>query len=110
MTSHKFLLTYSVSPTETVTERKKTLANRVRDKIAELEVAGWVKLPDVETTFAGTIDVTGVSDKDKRDNAAKEVKRVITQAYRDCEATTNDVSVNYAMLLSNAGPAFTFKQ
>lgn len=110
MTSHKFLLTYSVSPTETAIDRKKKLADKVRDNIADIEVAGWNKLANVETTFSGTINVTGTTDKEKWNSAATEVRRVITQVYRDCEATKNDVTVSYAMLLSNAGNAFTFNQ
>ncbi|EPG39526.1 hypothetical protein F907_00829 [Acinetobacter colistiniresistens] len=110
MTSHKFLLTYSVSPTETTSDTKKKLADKVRDKIADIEIGDWKKAVNVETTFAGTIDVTGVTNKEKWESAAKEVKRVMEQAYRDCEATTKDVAVNYAMLLSNAGEAFSFKQ
>ncbi|WP_038342187.1 hypothetical protein [Acinetobacter sp. A47] len=110
MSSHDFLLTYSVSPAEPATDRRKKLADNVRDKIAEIDVPNWFKLKNVETTFAGEIDVTGITDKNKWDNAANEVKRVIAQAYRDCDASTNDVVVNYAMLLSKAGEAFTFKQ
>lgn len=110
MSKQNFLFTYSVSPTENVTERKKELADKVRDNIAKINIDGWTKSTIVETTFWGTIEVTGSSYEERGKSAAKVVKSAIETVYRDCKATKEDVVVRYEMLLNSSDKSFSFNQ
>ncbi len=92
MPSYKFIFTYSVSPCGNDDDdkyRKTKQANKVRDKIAEIEKDGWTKLKDVETTFAGDmwLSTQDVSERkiEARNIVEKEIRNVIDEfnAYRD---------------------------
>ena len=71
MSSHTFLLTYSVSPRAIKYE---DTANVIRNRIARLHGSdGLIKLANVETVFKGTIILNNLSRNDK----LREAKSII---------------------------------
>ncbi|MCH7331262.1 hypothetical protein EGT72_009745 [Acinetobacter johnsonii] len=96
MSSHTFLLTYSVSPRAIKYE---DTANVIRNRIARLHGSdGLIKLANVETVFKGTIILNNLSRNDK----LREAKSIIENLFKsvfDENHTINQVDIHSAILI-----------
>lgn len=100
-----FLLTYSVRAQTSVSSDKEK-ADSVRDEIADLDI--WTKLDTVETTFAGRMYVTGLSDSDKKKKAVANVEEVFLPILKKHLASRYDVQITCAILTGNIEQPFEF--
>ncbi len=107
MSLHYFLLTYTVSPTDTSSETKKKLANKVRDKIADIDV-GWTKSETVETVFSGILTLTKSFKFDKREEVKELVRATFDKVVVDCEANRRSVQINFSIMVEELDSAFEF--
>lgn len=106
MSQHSFILTYSVSPYRAGAQVEK-IAHKVRRDIAAMEIWDWKKLRDVETTFAGTLELTGFDVAEKREEALQLIADQIQSILRMAEGS-HDVWVHAALLVDGLGEHLQF--
>ncbi len=108
MPRYKFIFTYSVSPYGDDDKPRKTKqADKVRNKIAEIEKNGWTKLENVETTFAGDMWLTDDETSKMKDQAETIVKEEIRKVIDEHEAF-KDVWVHIALMIDHLGKHMEF--
>lgn len=100
-----FLLTYSV---KAVTDHEIDIqkASKVRSDIADIKI--WDKANDVETTFLGTMEVSGFSESAKKQNAVKQVRDEFRPILEKHNARADDVLIHCVMMLKNIELPFHF--
>ncbi|MGC1054565.1 hypothetical protein WKH14_19810 [Pantoea agglomerans] len=100
-----FLLTYSV---KAVTDYSGDVekASKVRAGIADIEI--WEKASDVETTFIGKMEVSGMADNAKKENAIKQVRNEFMPILEKHKAHAEDVVIHCVMMLKNIELPFHF--
>lgn len=101
MSQHSFILTYSVSPYSAGAQVGK-IANKVRADIAAMKIWDWKKLRDVETTFAGTLELTGFGVAEKREEALQLIAGQIECMLRLAEGF-HEVWVHVALQVDGVG-------
>ncbi|MBJ2282920.1 hypothetical protein JFT66_02085 [Pseudomonas sp. MF6755] len=95
-----FLMTYSVTA---YSESDRSLTDRGRRKIADMQTTGWGKIDDLETAFSGTLTLTEIFIEGQRNQAETQVREVIrdlmtqAEAYAECQVTV-------AVLVDGLGP------
>jgi hypothetical protein len=103
--NRNFLLTYSVrASTDIPSDLEK--AEKVRNKIAALDC--WKKLENVETTFTGTMSITGHSDSDKKSSAKTAVKNEFEPILREFKASFLDVVIYCAIMIESVNEPYEF--
>lgn len=100
-----FLLTYSVKA-ESDHEADKQKATKVRTDIADIEI--WEKTSDVETTFMGSMVVSGFSDDAKKASAIKQVSEQFLPVLKNHKAQSDHVKIYCVMMLKNVDMPFDF--
>lgn len=100
-----FILTYSV---KAQTERDSDIqkATKVRDSIAGLDY--WEKLVEVETTFSGNADITGITDSDKKNSATKQVEKQFLPILEKHNANSYSVKMHCAIMTEKLATPFEF--
>ncbi|MBP2170755.1 hypothetical protein J2125_003947 [Erwinia toletana] len=103
-----FLLTYSVTNNcETTDIIMKDKADRVRRDIAALTC--WEKLRSVETTFFGTMDITGSTDSDKKSNAKENVCDAFIPILKKYGVADQDVIIHCAIMVESISGVYEFE-
>lgn len=102
----EFLLTYSVGNKFPI-EKDREKADKVRRDIAQLTC--WKKLDKVETTFFGSMDITGVTDSDKKTSAKRNVRDQFIPILAKHEAVSLDVTIYCAIMLAGVDGVYEFE-
>ena len=102
MTTHHFLITYSISPIEGSDNAAK-IADKVRKGIANIESPDWVKLSTVETTFSGRVTLTAETVCEKREEATDMIDRKMRDVI-DSNKARCDIRANISILVDGLGP------
>lgn len=102
----EFLLTYSVGNKYALDEDREK-ADKVRRDIAQLTC--WKKLDKVETTFSGNMDITGVTDSDKKFSAKRKVRDQFVPILVKHGAKNLDVTIYCAIMLAGVDGVYEFE-
>lgn len=105
MSTDYFLLTYSVKAQSDYPEDIKK-ADKVRSDIAKIDE--WDKSENNETTFMGTISVSGPTDTSRRNSAKKEVESKFLKILEDHLAYEIDVIIYCSMMIESVDRYFEF--
>ena len=100
--NYHFLLTYSVSPVNKLLSSHRDSSDAMRKKIAQIDENLWTKLVDVETTFIGTMYLTGDSNILKRVQARKQVIKVFKDLIVE-HNSLDKVNVDIALMVNGLG-------
>ena len=104
MSTHTFLLTYSVSPIGT--DHK--AADVIRARIAKLDCHNrWIKLVGVETTFKGKIDLSYALLENQKKEIQDKITKIIKTVF-DEKSKTFGVFIDVAILVDGMGEVIEF--
>ncbi|MET3813320.1 hypothetical protein [Pantoea sp. UYEF8] len=101
-----FLLTYSVGNKYPLDEDREK-ADKVRRDIAQLTC--WKKLDKVETTFSGSMDITGATDSDKKSSAKRNVRDQFIPILSKHGAKSLDVTIYCAIMIASVDGVYEFE-
>lgn len=106
MSDHCFLFTYSVSSIG----HDDAKAKAVRDKIAEISIEAWEKLVNVETTFAGRIELAATDEYFQRKEARRIIKDVLEDIVKQLDNSRHrQTEINVALMVEGLGAAMEFE-